>query len=43
MKILENIKEENYNLSTMCGPCDQNSHSVSAAYTDSVQAELEIN
>ena len=34
MKILENIKEDNLNLPTLCGPCDQSNYSVSAVYTD---------
>ena len=34
MKILENIKEDNLNLSTLCGPCDQSNYFVSAVYTD---------
>ena len=33
MKILENIKEENQNLSNIKDPCDQNNLSVSAVYT----------
>ena len=43
MKILENMKEECVNSSTLWGPCDQNSVSVSAVYTNPVYADLEIN
>ena len=36
LKILENIKEENENLSNLLDPCDQSSFSASAVYTDTM-------